>query len=223
MEKFTQKTLKNMYRYLEKYVGTYRVLAEYDRDTMDFPRTDDGKIDPSFEDLYIPCKRGVIKHTYMGDNILALCFYDKIKMGHNVAKEINDKYKKKVSITTEDFGDDCYIYFNADDIKKIATIVNPKTSGASIKPFSPKNLPKVDYKIPNSDLSKLSKITEGMSKVDKMQFLRKSNSEYLEHISNKKYDAKQCAKDSRMGTKEFIHSNNMWEDYIEFVKGKCNG
>ena len=58
--------INNMYRYLEKFIGTYRVMAEYDLQTNDFPRDEEGNIDKSFEDLYIPCSRGksVIKHTY---------------------------------------------------------------------------------------------------------------------------------------------------------------
>ena len=61
-----------MYRYLLKYVGTYRVLAEYDVELKDFPRDETGTIDPSFEDLYIPCRRGVIKHSYKDKDILVL-------------------------------------------------------------------------------------------------------------------------------------------------------
>lgn len=37
--------LDYMYRYLEKYTGKYRVLAEYDMITKDFPRNDKGCID----------------------------------------------------------------------------------------------------------------------------------------------------------------------------------
>lgn len=218
MNKFTQSTLKYMYRYLEKYIGTYRVLAEYDKETLDFPRLEDGKIDPSFEDLYIPCKRGVIKHTYIGDDVLALCFYDKAKTGHNVAKEINDKYKKKVEIVVEDFGDDCYIYFDAGDLKKIAAVVKPRTSGASIKPFSNKNLPKNDYKVPATELSRLYKITEDMDRVTKMQFIKKCNAEFLDSLSTKKFDAKADMKAIRLNVKEYIHYKGEWENYLDFVR-----
>ena len=45
--------IDNMYRYLEKFIGTYRVMAEYDLQTNDFPRDEEGNIDKSFEDLYM--------------------------------------------------------------------------------------------------------------------------------------------------------------------------
>ena len=49
MEKLYNKTTNDyMFRYLEKYIGTYRVLAEIDKDSGEFPNDD------SFEDFYIP-------------------------------------------------------------------------------------------------------------------------------------------------------------------------
>ena len=77
----TKNTLSYMYRYLLKYVGTYRVKADYDYATEDFPRTADGGIDASFDDLYIPCVKGIIKHTYLGNDILSCCFYEKAQTG----------------------------------------------------------------------------------------------------------------------------------------------
>ena len=219
MKKFTQNTLKYMYRYLEKYIGTYRVLAEYDKDTCDFPRDETGAIDKTFEDLYIPCRKGVIKHTYRGDDVLALCFYGRAKAGHNTLKEIKQKYPK-LDLESEDFGEDFYIYFDAEDIKKVASIVKPKTSGSSIKPFSNKNLPKASYKVPGTDLARLYKITEDMDRVTKMHFIKKCNADFIESLSTKKFDAKADMKASRLNVKEYIHSKGEWENYLQFVQGK---
>lgn len=198
-----------MYRYLEKFTGTYRVLGELDLDTKDFPRDEDGNIDKSYEDLYIPCSRGKskIKHTYEQDRLVA-CFYNKASMAKNVYREIKDKYKN-IDIHIELVGEDGLIYFNADDIKKIATIVTPKTSGASIKWNSNRNLPKVQYDIPKSDIDKLNKLTKDMDKINKMQFGRKLASVFLEE-----YNLKDECKLSRLDTKEFIHSRSLWEEYI---------
>ena len=41
--------------YLRKYVGKYRVKSDYDLETNDFPRLENGNLDPSFDDLYIDC------------------------------------------------------------------------------------------------------------------------------------------------------------------------
>ena len=202
-----------MFRYLEKYTGTYRVLGYLDVNTNDFPRTDNGDIDPSYEDLYIPCSRGksVIKHTYEKD-ILVICFYGKNATAKNVYKELKDKYKK-IYLKYEDCGEDGLIYFKADDIKKIATIVRPKTSGASIKWNSNKNLPKVSYDIPKEDNDKLVTITKDLSRPQKMRFGKTVSSLFLTS-KNLKEEQKQ----SRLTPKQFIHSKGLWEEYIKLAK-----
>lgn len=202
-----------MFRYLEKYTGKYRVLGCLDLGTNDFPRDENGNIDSSYDDLYIPCSRGksVIKHTYNND-ILMICFYDKASTAKNVFEELKNKYKN-LNITLEIIGIDGIIYFHADDIKKIATVVKPKTSGASIKWNSTRNLPKVKYEIPSVDLVRLSKITKNLSRSEKMQFGKKLASEFLE--SHKLKDEQ---KQSRLSPKEFIHSKGLWDEYM--IKAK---
>lgn len=202
-----------MFRFLEKYTGTYRVLGHLDLSTNDFPRDEKGNIDSSYDDLYIPCSRGksVIKHTYE-DNKLVVFFYNKCSTARNVYNELKNKYKK-IDIQFEDAGEDGLIYFDANDIKKIATIVKPRTSGASIKWNSSRNLPKVQYEIPMEDLKRLTDITKNLSRTDKMQFGRKLSSEFLE--SHKLKDEQ---KQSRLSPKEFIHSKDLWDDYM--IKAK---
>lgn len=204
---------KEMYRYLEKYTGTYRVLGHLDLDTQDYPRDENGSIDESYDDLYIPCSRGksVIKHTYEKD-ILVICFYGKASTAKNVYTELKDKYKN-IYLKFERIGEDGLIYFNADDIKKIATIIKPKTSGASIKWNSNRNLPKVEYEIPKVDLDRLAKITKNLTKTQKMQFGRKVSSEFLDS-----HKIKDEQKQSRLSPKEFIHSKGLWDDYM--IKAK---
>ena len=202
-----------MFRFLEKYTGTYRVLGCLDSSTNDFPRDENGNIDSSYDDLYIPCSRGksVIKHTY-DDNKLVICFYGKCSTARNVYKELKDKYKK-IDIKFEDAGEDGLIYFDADDIKKISTVVKPKTSGASIKWNSVKNLPKVKYEIPSKDLKRLSDITAGLSKIEKMKFGKNVSSEFLSS-----HKLKEEQNQSRLSPKEFIHSKGLWDDYM--IKAK---
>lgn len=211
--------IDNMYRYLEKFIGTYRVMAEYDLQTNDFPRDEEGNIDKSFEDLYIPCSRGksVIKHTY-DDEVLVICFYDKSSTAKNVFNELKCKYKN-IYLEYDDCGTDALIYFKSEDIDKIATIVKPKTSGSSIKWSSTKNLPKVEYTIPPKDLNQFKKITEKLDRTQKMHFSKTVNSEFLKQISTG-FDAKEEQKKSRLGAKEYIHSINKWDDYIEFIKDR---
>lgn len=209
-----------MYRYLEKYTGKYRVLANYDVNTNDFPRDSNNTIDESFDDLYIPCKKGIIKHTYDDYDKLALCLYDKRpSVAKSIFDDINNKYSNlDIELISE--GNDNYIYFYDKDISKIATIVKPKTSGAKIKWNDNRNLPKVEYSIPIEDINKYTKIISKIPKNKKMIFIKTCNSEFLESISKKDFDAKLDMKLSRLSTKEYIHSKNLWDKYLKFIKKK---
>jgi len=130
----------DMFRYLEKYVGKYRVLPHLDIQTHDFPRDEKGKIDESFEDLYIPCGSKIeIRHTYE-PNILAFVIEDKAtSVADNNIKKIHAKYPE-VTLTLDRVGRDAFVYFKADDIDKVAEVLKARTSGARIKWQSKRNL-----------------------------------------------------------------------------------
>jgi hypothetical protein len=207
-----------MYRYLEKYIGKYRVMAEVDESTGKFPTSS------SFEDLYIPCRRKcVIKHTYYGNDILALCFYDNITTAKNVESDLT---KNKIE-HKNDFPESCNdweIIFNAKNIDKVAKIVGAKTSGKNIHPLSVRNLNKKisdRYDIPKEDLDKLYLVTENLNRTDKMHFFRNVNKEYIEYLKTTyDVDVKTHMKVDGLKLKEFVHMNNYWDDYITFVKNK---
>lgn len=215
-----QNIITYMYRYLEKFIGTYRVLAHYDIELNDFPRDETGAIDKSFDDLYIPCRKGLITHTYDDYDRLVLCLWDKRPSAvKNIYNEIKEKYPK-IEIDMEISGNDGFIYFHAKDIKKIATVVKPKTSGSKIKWSDNRNLPKVSYEIPEEDLKEFTEITEKLDRTQKMHFAKSCNSAFLESISNSRFDAKAEMKKSRLSAKEYIHSIGMWDKYIKFAKKK---
>lgn len=203
--KKTDNLEKYMFRYLMRYVGTYRVKAEYDETLGDFPH------DENFEDLYIPCQKGVIKHTYLGKDILALCFYDKASQAKHVYQALSEKYPK-LELEFEDDGADAFIYFNARNIKKVATICKPRTSGAGINPFSVKNLPKQEYMIPAKDLDEINRLVEGLTRIEKLHFLKSTYSDFY-----KQSGLVRKRKKSRLGNREFIHSVGMWDKYLKFV------
>ena len=52
-----------------------------------------------------------------------------------------------------------------------------------------------------------------------MHFSKTVNSEFLKQISIG-FDAKEEQKKSRLGAKEYIHSINKWDEYIEFIKNR---
>lgn len=211
-----------MFRYLEKYVGTYRVLTEFDPITNDFPRDKKGKIEESYDELYIPCSKGIIKHTY---EPYYLCWMtDKITTGRNVAKELKDK---GVEIYRYDeVGTDVLIWFDETYIKRVASVVKPKTAGKGIPPFSKRNLEKdkkLDYKIPEEDIIAYQAITEGMALGDKLKFSKaviKDFDDEIIKIKGKSYDLKKERDNSGLPNKEFIHFIGLWNEFLQFTKGQ---
>ena len=210
-----------MFRYLENYVGKYRVLPELDLDTNDVPRDERGCIDSTYDDLYIPCKRGYIKNTAEAPY---LCWFsDTISVGKNVKKEFEER---KIPIYKYDeFSSEVLIWFEDKYMSKVASIVKPKTNGKNIKPFSKRNLKQsketVFYNIPKSDLDQYTDILKGLSKSEKMTFVRNSNKTFnriVETIKGKSYNVKEEQIESRLSYKEFIHSINLWKEYIEYLK-----
>lgn len=160
--------------YLRKYVGTYRVKAEYDMSTNDWPRLENGTLDPSFDDYYIDCSNNIkIKH---GVGSVLSCYIPTRQRGMNILKQIykdniseklpqedkkTQKYlenlcselvKKGILESAEVLDYEVYFEFKATMIDYIAKLVGAKTYGASINPLSSKNLPKTKYEIPEEDV-----------------------------------------------------------------------
>lgn len=232
-----------MFRYLERhYVGKYRVKARYDEYTGDFPRNENGGIDESFDEQYIPCKRGEIRHTYKntrGKDIL-VWYCSGTGKGRNVYKEIKGAYPDIYLEVDEeldkhglpDFVEDCMIYFDAKDIEKIATIVCPSTYGASIRPYSIRNLPKTPYTIPEENLQKYKDIVK-KSNMETMEFaiaMRTINKEFSQaqddKVTKKKKDYihfSLAQKNSKLKYKEYVHLMGLWEEYLEFLSKKLEG
>jgi len=99
-----------------KYCDDYKVIAEYNQATNDYPRMTEGshkgEIDPSFDDLYIKCKSGN-KIYHSGGNVLT-GYIPSLGRGHNILKLMYDdligscdeytttiKYKDKNDIEKE--------------------------------------------------------------------------------------------------------------------------
>lgn len=219
-----------MFRYLEKhYVGKYRVKAYYDLQTLDFPRDENGAIDESFDDQYIPCKKGEIRHTYKnkrGGAIFEWYCYGTIQ-GRNVYKEIKEKFPDIYLEVDEeldkdglpDFYKDCVIYFDEEDFDKIAEVVTPSTYGANIRPYSPKNLPKIPYIIPEKDNKKYIDIKEdfqkrGFEPIQLAILTRRVNKIFTEKYGKKLGEIRT----NRLKYKELVHSKGLWDEYIELFK-----
>lgn len=111
-----------MYCYLMKYIGTYKILAELDWNTCDYPKDKNGNIDNSYDDFYIECYNGNRIWSY-GHGLLT-AYIPSLKRGHNIIK-----YLDETKIPYEKYEEnDSEILFNFKSkyIEKIAKILRVK-------------------------------------------------------------------------------------------------
>lgn len=131
-----------MANYLMKYKGIYRILPELDQETHDFIRDENEAIEDA--DIYIACQYGNRITTYGhldGKKAVWLSAYiPSIGRGRNIVKALKEQ---GVNIEQyEETDEEIQFIFLPKDIEVVAKIMKAKTSGASISPFSTKNLPK---------------------------------------------------------------------------------
>ena len=235
----------------KKYKGIYRVKADYDLLTNDFPRDEIGNIDSSFDDFYIPCaNNGKIRHYEQNilfyycpsvirfKNILKQIYEDKIG---NLDKYKTTKLLKEKEITSYDYEG---IYkkllnkqilvhideldfegefrFKTDMMNYIANLVGARTSGANISPFSTKNLPKEKYNIPTRDLNKYKKIIKPIDKIVLLAHWIKQFDDVIQAKKGNTYDINAERKLSCLSGKEYIHSIGLFDDYLEFLQDKVS-
>lgn len=205
-------------------------MAEIDQNTNDFPRDETGKIEEN--DVYIQCSKNCKVYHY-GKSIL-VAYIPSLGRGHNIllsiAKDklgIEDRidyeelYRKleKENTVFDIVENDSEIEFkfNAKNIEYIMQYLNPKTSGCNISPFSTRNLPKSDYKIPDEDLAAYNKI---MAEKYSERFLdiRYITNNFLKSISNKQCNEEKIKADMKlkcMKPKQYIHFIGKWDEYLK--------
>lgn len=117
--------------------------------------------------------------------------------------------------------------FKYKNSEKIIPLLNPKTSGASISPFSSRNLPKEKYVIPTENIEVYKSITDKIPKEDKLIISRITssfiNSVMAKSKPYKKVDMKSLMRKKMLKGKEFIHSEGYWNQYIDYLKAQLKG
>ena len=226
--------------YLRKYVGQYRVIAEYDLETLDFPREENGNLDNSFDDLYIDCANHIkIRH---GVGSILSAYIPSKSRGMNILRQIwtdkvNDKLPAETTMTRKYLENLCdklmesdilydaevldyevYFMFNAKDMEYYAKLLKPKTSGANISPYSIKNLPKDKYKIPDNDLKVYQDTIKNFPK-RKIGDKEIIDGLLLSKITKDFITKSKISNNTRMKNKEFIHKNGLWDKYIKYLRG----
>lgn len=224
----------------KKYKNRFRVKADFDLSTNDFPRDELGNIDSSFDDFYIPCaSNGKIRHY--GQNVL-LYYCPSLGRFRNILKQIYtdkveniDKFQttifdydsmykelleKQILTYIDEFDSEGEFRFKTDLMDYIASLVKPNTSGSSISPLSIKNLPSKKYNIPTVELDKYKDIIKVLEK-NEMILLTRLIKQFDSVIQAKKsatYNVNAERKLSCLSGKEYIHSIGLFDDYLKFLQ-----
>lgn len=191
--------------------------TEYDKKTMQFPREYNGQF--ADNDVFIDCIKGV-KVFYFGKSILQ-CYVPSLQRGHNLIKAIKESFHEDIIFDIEESDSECLFKFHAKYIEQLEPILKPKTNGASISPFSTKNLPRNKaYKIPDEELKLYKNL---VAKLDQKQLIGivHSTNNFLKSLINKKMSWEDIKADMALKglkNKEYIHSIGKWENYIKYLE-----
>ena len=209
------------------YKGKYRVKAHYDLDTNDFIRDAEGELDDSFGDFYLSGRSGIEIHHGVGSELA--CYIPKLQLGNNVLKSyyeimIGKRGKKSIDKIVEELKENGYVNdvdilsievfftFDAKYLDDLAPIIKLKTSGATISPFSVKNLPRKPYNIPKADMDIYK---EAKGELTGLQISRIQDA-YIREKCDKDFKTKM--KKEMLKANQYIHKLGLWEDYCGYIK-----
>lgn len=218
-----------MSNYLLKYKDKYRILPSIDIETNDFARDVTGNIDD--DSIYIPCAANCCV-WYYGLNesrkpVLGAHISSKTR-GRNLTRAMKEDGVNFFGYEESD--DEAEFYFLASDIEDVMKYLKPRTSGASISPWSKKNLPKSDCQLPEEEKAKYKEVssklgTEGMGVIRKynQDFLMTMQKDIRKRTKDKKFE---CAKDMREMQmtrmfKEYVYTKGYWDGYLDGLKALC--
>ncbi len=201
---------------ISHYKGKYRIKCDYDENTNQFSR----KLDGTYEDIdcYISCYNN-IRIFYFGRSILEAYIPSKIR-GNNIIKAIKQSLGNDIMFDISSSDSEIMFKFKTKHMEMLEPYLKPKTSGASINPFSSKNLPKnKDYKIPDKDLLEYKSIIQKIGQKRVIELTHSTNN-YLKSLvtKNRKWeDIKSDMALKGLSGKNYIHSIGEWDNYIKYL------
>lgn len=213
-----------MANYLMRYKGKYRLLCELDQNTNDFPRDDNGNIEDI--DMYISCQYGNRIYNYGHGKLIA--YVPSLGRGHNIIKTLKEKDVEYFDLIETD--EEVEFKFKAADIETVAELMKARTSGASISPFSSKNLPKTKVEIPKEKMALYKEITKDIPKGELLCISRATN-EFLDNIMPKSlcrrtkkksttFNIREDMKKMKLArqSKEYIWVKGYFDEYLDYLK-----
>lgn len=168
-------------------------------------------------DCYIECKYG--NRVFSFGHAVLQAYIPSLIRGHNIIKYINENFGQDIIFDIEETDSEVLFKFNAKYADKIIPLLKPKTNGASISPFSSRNLPKSEYKIPDEDLLTYKNI---LAKIPRKRILSLTHStkDYIKSLATKNNPYENIKADMTLKglkSKEYIHSIGKWNDYIKYL------
>ena len=200
---------------IDKFKGIYRLRVPINQDINDFNR----KLNGTYEDIdvYIDCQHGN-KIFYYGNSILE-AYIPSLQRGHNIIKTLQQIDPSIITYLQE--GDSEVIFrFKYSNSDKVISLLKPRTSGANISPFSSKNLPKSDYTIPDEDLILYKNIVAKIPRESILTITHSTNN-FIKTLATKKNPMENIKADMKLKGlkgKEYIHSIDKWNEYIEYLE-----
>lgn len=198
-----------------RYKGKYRLRANIDKSTNNFPREYNDQF--SDNDVYIDCQKNIRIHHY-GKQILET-YIPSIGRGHNIIKAIQSELGKDIIYNIVETDSEILFQFNSKHMEQLEPYLKPKTSGADRSPFSSKNIQKSKYEIPDEELSAYKKIVENIPQNQLIAIVHTTNN-YLKSLATKKNTLEDIKSDMTLKglkNKEYIHSIGKWDEYINYL------
>lgn len=203
-----------MANYLMKYKGSYRLKAPFNQQNNQFSRKLDGTLEDI--DVVISCRACEISHY--GKSILQVWFPSAVK-GRNAIKAIVENLSTDICFDIVDNESELLFKFNSKYMEQLEPYLKPKTGGASISPFSNKNLIKLSYTIPENDLIEYKNAIKNVQK-NQLIFISHATTKFLKSICNKRNTYENLKNDMKLKCikgKEYIHSIGKWKEYIKYL------
>ena len=171
-------------------------------------------------DCYISCQNN-IKIFHVGGTILQ-AYIPSLGRGHNIVKTIQE-IDPSIIFNIEETDEEVLFEFKYINSDKIIPLLKPKTNGANISPFSSKNLPKnKSYKIPDEELSKYKDLLSNIPENQRLSIGIITNN-FIKSLATKRNTIENIKADMKLKGlkgKEYIHSVDKWNEYIEYLR-KC--
>ena len=211
----------------QHYKNQYRVRAHYDLSTNDFIRDSDGNLDNDFADFCLSGRNGIeIKHGYGSE---LACYIPKLQLGNNILKSyydatIGDHGKKSVDKIASELikngyanevdvlSAEVWFTFDAKYLDTLAPIVKLKTAGASMSPFSTRNLPKAPYTIPKKDMDKYKKAKGELTGLQ----IGRLQDEFIKKFMPENFRSEM--RKEMLKANQYIHKIGEWDNYCKWIK-----